>query len=108
MTDDDPSMARQGHREAIVETTHDAPEAVAAALAPDNTDDVTMAGTPDGIRTRIVRPTTGGLSATLDDYLVNLSVAERTAALVTEALHVNEQHMTDNTERHTRTESDDE
>lgn len=48
---------------------------IAAALAPDNTE--AMATTTDGatVRTTIERPTTGGFAATIDDYVVNLTVA---------------------------------
>lgn len=50
-------------------------ERVAAALAPDNTAE--MATSIDGacVETTIERPTTSGLAATLDDYVVNLDVA---------------------------------
>lgn len=50
-------------------------EWVAAAVEPDNTD--SMATTVEGgaVRTEIERETTGGLQTTVDDYIVNLSVA---------------------------------
>ena len=65
-------------RRATITTTHaDAETAtrVAAALAPDNTEE--MATNTDGatVQTTIERPTTGGLAATIDDYVVNLTVA---------------------------------
>jgi len=49
---------------------------VAAALAPDNTDEMTT--TTDGrqVTTTIERETTGGLQATVDDYVVNVRIAD--------------------------------
>jgi len=65
-------------REATIRTDHGDDETaarIAAALAPDNTEE--MATTTDGatVETRIERQTTGGLAATVDDYVVNLAVA---------------------------------
>jgi flagellar basal body P-ring protein FlgI len=67
-------------RRATIRTDHgDAETAtrLARALAPDNTEE--MATTTDGatVETTIERATTGGLAATVDDYVVNLSVAEQ-------------------------------
>ncbi|WP_299264765.1 KEOPS complex subunit Pcc1 [Halorientalis sp.] len=64
---------------AVIETTHGDRERaamVAAAVAPDNTDE--MATTVDGetVRTVIERESTGGLHATVDDYVVNCTVAD--------------------------------
>ncbi|PSQ58545.1 MAG: KEOPS complex Pcc1-like subunit [Halobacteriales archaeon SW_9_67_25] len=69
-------------RRARVRTTHaDAAtaRAVAAALGPDNTDE--MDTTVDGatVTTTVHRSSTGGLQATVDDYVVNLQVATRLA-----------------------------
>lgn len=52
-----------------------AAETIAAAIEPDNTDE--MATRVDGttIETQIDRETTGGLHSTGDDYVVNLHVA---------------------------------
>ncbi|MCU4926897.1 KEOPS complex subunit Pcc1 [Halobacteria archaeon AArc-dxtr1] len=80
-------------RRATIRTAHDDPEAVAHALAPDNTaemvttveggeetDSVTDRTESDGaVVTRIDRETTAGLHATVDDYVVNLDVATRVA-----------------------------
>ncbi len=65
-------------RRATVTTTHtDAAtaERVAAALGPDNTAE--MATRTDGSRvvTTVARESTGGLASTLDDYVVNATVA---------------------------------
>ncbi|QCJ47865.1 KEOPS complex subunit Pcc1 [Haloprofundus sp. MHR1] len=63
-------------RTARVETTHEEAALVAAALAPDDTDEMTTTVSDDRIVTVIERETTGGLQATVDDYVVNLTVAE--------------------------------
>lgn len=71
-TDDD--LART----ALVETTHaDAAAAatIAAAISPDNTDDIRTTAEGTAVVTRISRSTTGGFLASVDDYLVNLDVA---------------------------------
>ncbi|MFC7068318.1 KEOPS complex subunit Pcc1 [Halobaculum lipolyticum] len=70
-------------RTAVVETTHaddEAARTVAAALAPDNTADIGTTSEGATVRTRIERGTTGGLLASVDDYLVNLGVADDVAA----------------------------
>ena len=50
---------------------------IAASLVPDNTDEMETSVDGDAIVTRIERETTGGLAATVDDYVVNLDVATR-------------------------------
>jgi len=62
----------------------DAPETVAAAVAPDDTDSVTTRAVPaeGSVRVRIDRETTGGLAATVDDAVVNLGVARAVVAAV--------------------------
>ena len=50
-------------------------EAVAAALAPDNTSEMATRVEDGEIVTTIERETTGGLRSTVDDYVVNLAVA---------------------------------
>ncbi|ARS91285.1 KEOPS complex subunit Pcc1 [Natrarchaeobaculum aegyptiacum] len=72
-------------RRATIRTRCDDADAttLARALRPDNTDEmqttVTEAGT---LETRIERETTGGLHATVDDYVVNLEVATAVVAAV--------------------------
>jgi hypothetical protein len=81
-------------KRAILRTRHDAPAVVARAVQPDNTaamrttvadgsDERTSSADTDDCRvvTRIERPTTGGLRSTVDDYVVNLRVAETVAAI---------------------------
>jgi hypothetical protein len=67
-------------RRARVATTHDAPRVIARAVAPDNTDDIDTRVDGDRVVTTVDREGTGGLAATLDDYVVNVSVADRVAA----------------------------
>ncbi|UIO98522.1 hypothetical protein Hbl1158_08090 [Halobaculum sp. CBA1158] len=70
-------------RTAVVETTHaddDAAATVAAAVSPDNTDDIRTIANGSTVRTRLTRETTGGLLASVDDYLVNLDVADDVVA----------------------------
>lgn len=81
-------------KRATLRTRHEDPDVVARAVRPDNTDamETTVAdGDPGGrassdqsdggrVVTRIERPTTGGLRSTVDDYVVNLRVAEQVAA----------------------------
>jgi tRNA threonylcarbamoyladenosine modification (KEOPS) complex Pcc1 subunit len=63
-------------REATIRTTHAHAETVAAALRPDNSDSMTTRVDGDSIVTDIERETTGGLQATVDDYVMNLTVAD--------------------------------
>ena len=65
-----------GSHEATLATTHDDPRAVADALAPDNTDAMTTTVDGDTVRTEIARDDAGGLAASVDDYVVNLTVAD--------------------------------
>jgi hypothetical protein len=67
-------------KRATLRTRHDDPTVVARAVRPDNTDAMETAVTEDRVVTRIERPTTGGLRSTVDDYVVNLRVAEQVAA----------------------------
>lgn len=71
-------------KHATVTTTHKNPTAVATAIKPDNTKDMTTNTQTDTIVTTITRPTTGGLRNTVDDYIVNLNVAHHTEQLTTD------------------------
>lgn len=64
-------------RRATVRTEHARPELVAAAIAPDNTDEMTTTVEGGTVVTTIERPTTGGLRTTADDYVTNVTVADR-------------------------------
>jgi hypothetical protein len=52
---------------------------VAAALAPDNTASMTTRVEGDQVVTDVERATTGGLQSSVDDYVVNVSVADTVA-----------------------------
>jgi hypothetical protein len=65
-------------KRATVRTTHgdrDTAERLARAVRPDNTDEMDTTVEGDALVTTIERETTGGLQSTVDDYVVNLSVA---------------------------------
>jgi hypothetical protein len=65
-------------RRADIETEHGSPAraaAVAAALRPDNTAEMTTRVEDDAVVTTIERDSTSGLQSTVDDYVVNLRVA---------------------------------
>jgi len=63
-------------RRATITTTHgDRAEQVAAALRPDNTDEMETTVDGETVRTVVERETTGGLQATVDDYVINLRIA---------------------------------
>ncbi|WP_396613015.1 KEOPS complex subunit Pcc1 [Haloferax sp. S1W] len=63
-------------RRATLRTTHDDPAALAAALTPDNTDSMDTTVEGDELITTIERDSTGGLQSTVDDYVVNVTVAQ--------------------------------
>ncbi|AFK18874.1 hypothetical protein E6P09_08805 [Haloferax mediterranei ATCC 33500] len=63
-------------RRATLRTTHDDPSVVAAALTPDNTDSMHTTVEGDELVTTIERDSTGGLHSTVDDYVVNVTVAQ--------------------------------
>lgn len=65
-------------RRAVVRTALPDAERVAAAVRPDNTPELTTRVEDGAVVTTVERETTGGLRATLDDYLVNLGVARTT------------------------------
>jgi hypothetical protein len=69
-----------GPRTAEVRTRHADPETVAAAVRPDNTASMTTRVDGDAVVTTLERETTGGLQVTLDDYVVNVTVAAAVAA----------------------------
>ena len=67
-------------RGATVTTTHGdaaAAERVAAALDPDNTAEMATRTDGDRVVTTVRRNSTGSLRSTVDDYVVNATVADR-------------------------------
>ncbi|WP_460918524.1 KEOPS complex subunit Pcc1 [Salinarchaeum chitinilyticum] len=67
-----------GTRRATITSEVDAPETVAAAIGPDDTDEIDTRVEDGRVVTTIERETTGGLEATIDDYVVALDVATTT------------------------------
>ncbi len=73
-----------------IRTVHDRPELIAAALVPDNTDEMSTRveraeGDGGAVVTTIERETTGGLRTTADDYVANLTVAQRITDTTTQS-----------------------
>ena len=64
-----------------VRTTHDDPETVARSITPDNTPEIETRTTDEQVITTITRESTGGLRTTMDDYVVNLTVADEVIQL---------------------------
>lgn len=81
--------------EVTVRTTHARPEIVAAAVAPDNTDEMSTRVSDDGrqVLTTIERDSAGGLRTTADDYVSNLTVAQQLIETTTEP-HTTTEHDT--------------
>ncbi|WP_254838102.1 KEOPS complex subunit Pcc1 [Natronomonas marina] len=72
-------------RTATIRTTHDRPEVVAAALRPDNTPEMATRVEDDAVVTTIERDSAGGLRTTVDDYVSNLTVAQRLTDTTTQS-----------------------
>jgi hypothetical protein len=72
-------------RTATIRTTHDRPDVVAAALRPDNTPEMATRVDDDAVVTTIERDSTGGLRTTVDDYVSNLTVAQRLTDTTTQS-----------------------
>ncbi|GGM66715.1 tRNA threonylcarbamoyladenosine modification (KEOPS) complex Pcc1 subunit [Halarchaeum rubridurum] len=72
-------MTEDTTRRATVRTTHDDADLVARAVRPDNTDSMTTRVEGDAVVTTVERDDTGGLRATTDDYVVNVTVASEVA-----------------------------
>lgn len=64
---------------ASIRTPADHPSEVAAALRPDNTDEMDTRIEDGTVVTTIERGDADGLRSTIDDYVVNLDVAIRVA-----------------------------
>ncbi|MFB6168005.1 MAG: KEOPS complex subunit Pcc1 [Haloferacaceae archaeon] len=81
-------------RTAELRTEHDAAALVAAALRPDDTPEVDTRAVDGAVVTQVERDTTGGLARTVDDYAVNLRVADRLVALAAECENADDTHTT--------------
>ncbi|MFC7045510.1 KEOPS complex subunit Pcc1 [Halobacteriaceae archaeon GCM10025711] len=66
-------------RRATVRTEVASPERAAAAVRPDNTPEMTTRVEDGAVVTVIERESTSGLRSTVDDYVVNLTVATEVA-----------------------------
>lgn len=66
-------------RTATVRTEVPDADVVAAAVRPDNTPEMETRVEGSTVVTRIEREDTGGLQSTVDDYVVNLTVASEVA-----------------------------
>jgi hypothetical protein len=75
----DPGAERRARCRATVSTTHADAATVAAALEPDNTDEMRTRVEDVRVVTTVGRDSPGGLRSTVDDYVVNLGVADRIA-----------------------------
>jgi len=63
-------------------TTHRHPACVAAALRPDNLSSMMTVATKTGVETRITGTQLRSVIASVDDYLMNLAIAEETCSFV--------------------------
>jgi hypothetical protein len=72
---------------ATIRTPVPDPETVAAAIRPDNTDEMTTRVEADAVVTAIERETASGLLTTVDDYVVNLTVATELTERTTDLQH---------------------
>ena len=85
-------------RRATLRTTHADAAAVARALAPDNTPQMDTRVEGSTVLTTVERETTGGLRATVDDYVTNLQVADELHTDETEAQTEERTHTDTNTD----------
>lgn len=76
-------------RTATVRTEVDHPERAAACVRADNTPEMATRVDGDAVVTTIERDSTGGLRTTLDDYVVNLTVAVEVAQLADQHTQTN-------------------
>jgi len=77
-------------RRAEIRTTHGSPAGaarVAAAVAPDNTAEMTTRVESETVVTTIERDSASGLQSTIDDYVVNLRVAAQLTTNPTQSNH---------------------
>lgn len=86
-------MTRRAH----IETEHGDSEtatAVANAVTPDNTDAMSTRVEGATVSTTIERESTGGLQATVDDYVVNLHLAAQLTTTDGDSSTANSKHNT--------------
>lgn len=73
----DPDSEPAPRSRATIRTSHERPSVVAAAVRPDNTAEMTTRVVDGTVETTVERDSADGLRATVDDYVVNLRVADR-------------------------------
>ncbi|WP_132057578.1 KEOPS complex subunit Pcc1 [Halorussus amylolyticus] len=81
-------------RTATIRTELDDAETLAAAVRPDNTPEIDTRVEDGAIVTTVERETTGGLQSTVDDYVVNLSVAQKVVQVANR--HADQTRIQDN------------
>lgn len=64
-----------------IRTTHEDSKLVARSVSPDNTPEIRTRTDDEQVVTTVERESTGGLRTTADDYVVNLTIAVKTAQL---------------------------
>lgn len=60
----------------VIETQHNHPSCVAAALEPDNLTLIRTVATGEGVRAEVDGTRLRSIIATVDDYLMNLAIAD--------------------------------
>lgn len=76
-SDNDTASEPEARSRATIRTSHERPSDVAAAVRPDNTSEMTTRVVDGAVETTVERDSADGLRATVDDYVVNLRVADR-------------------------------
>jgi hypothetical protein len=76
-------------RRATIRSEVAAPDLVAAAIRPDNTPQMDTRVEEGTVVTTIERPSTSGLRSTVDDYVVNLTVATEVVQRTTDQDNTN-------------------
>lgn len=76
MTSRQSTTDESASRSATIRTRVEAAEVLAASVRPDNTPEIDTRVQDGCVVTNVERETTGGLRTTVDDYVVNLTVAQ--------------------------------
>ncbi len=66
----------------VIMTTHRLPACVAKAIRPDNLRSMKTVATKNEVKTRITGTQLRSVIASVDDYLMNLAIAEETCSFV--------------------------
>ncbi len=68
--------------EGTIRTRHRAPDCVSGAIAPDNLSSMRTRATGDTVETTITGTSVRSVIASVDDYLMNLAIAEDTCSCI--------------------------